>query len=697
MRNQERSVALNDTTEPSVGLKALLKPFADMHVSIQEGTSQARLGKGAKMKWGHMIASVVLMMLVHGTGLSADVSWIKGQSPPASWTLSPQTPGLSSVVSFNGPLDQAVYGNSCVAEANLGGAPQLTVDSVNRTIVLWFQGPAPTMCTLIWQPVCGLEGTFGPLQEGKWIFLCQALGVEIPFTVGGAKVTYVDRSATGPSPDGSSWYRAFRNVQDALADATSGGEIRIADGTYKPDRGAGQTPGDREASFDLPDGLILRGGYAGYGAPDPDARDTAIYETILSGDLNDDDLWDILNREDNSYHVVTINGGATLDGLTIANGQADGPYPHHYGGGILVQTGDPIVVDCTLRGNTGVYGGGLAAFSAGSYLANCTLSGNRALLYGGAVYNHESTATLASCLLTGNSAGSNGAGGGAAVCSMGADASHVIVTNCTLADNIGPWPDDYVVFSFNYSSTPSAVEAIRIDNSIVYNDGGAPLIWSNTLSGVAASYSIIQGGWVGTGNLDVDPQFVRRGAWSIEGEWIDDDSNYRLQSTSLGIDHGSNALVGADRADVDGDEDTSESHPLDLAGADRVQGGRVDAGAYERSAVGPKPEPDWQTLRTFEITLDVPAGITYPVTLNGAYSHQIETNFIAELKLEIEATSAAGGTWTAWFDPDPGAVGPGTTTVTWRVRGENVAVGALTPGAMDVTVAEVTLSVRPAL
>jgi len=648
------------------------------------------------MKTGSIVTCIALVVLLGGTAAAASVSWIMGQTPPASWTLTPPAPSSSSVIAFQGPLDAPSYGNSCVARIALGGTPELTVNTLNRTVTLWFQGPAPTVCPLIWQPVCGLEGTFGPLSDGKWTFYCPALGIEISFTVGGGKVIYVDRSATGPSPDGSTWFRAFRNVQDALAAAASGDEIRIADGTYPPDQGGGQIPGDRRASFDIPDGVILRGGYAGYGAANPDARNIATYATILSGDLSNNDLWGILNRDDNSYHVVTIGGSARLDGLTIANGQADGPYPHHYGGGIFIQAGDPVFVNCTIQGNTALFGGGIAALGASPYLANCKLSGNRALLYGGALYNHDSGTTLASCLLTGNSAGSNGAGGGSAVCNMAAGGADVTVSNCTLADNTGPWPSEYVLYNFSYGGGLTPTETMNVHNSIVYNDGGASLVWSDDPSTVGITRSIIQGGWSGTGNLNVDPRFVARGLWSIEGQWIDAGSDYRLQSTSQGINHGSNALVATDRADVDADGNTSESHPLDLAGQNRIQSSQVDAGTYEGAGATPEPEPAWQAVRTFEITFDVPTGVTGPVTLNGSYSHQIETSFVAELKLEAAAASAAGGTWTAWFDPDPGNIGPGSTTVTWRVRGENVNAGALTPGAMEVTVAEVTIYVRPA-
>jgi len=43
--------------------------------------------------------------------------------------------------------------------------------------------------------------------------------------------------------DGSSWNRAFKHLQDALASAEYGCEIRVAQGSYRPDRGAQGTYG----------------------------------------------------------------------------------------------------------------------------------------------------------------------------------------------------------------------------------------------------------------------------------------------------------------------------------------------------------------------------------------------------------------------------------------------------------------------
>ncbi|MHC4828110.1 MAG: hypothetical protein ACYTEY_16270, partial [Planctomycetota bacterium] len=136
----------------------------------------------------------------------------------------------------------------------------------------------------------------------------------------GADTLYVDDDAA-PSGDGQSWGTCCRCLQDALAFAADSGgtvtEIHVAQGTYTPDLDdAGNvTPGDRTATFQLINGVALMGGYAGTGMPEPDERNIALYETILSGDLLGDDLPDFLNNDENSYHVVTGSGTDATAGL----------------------------------------------------------------------------------------------------------------------------------------------------------------------------------------------------------------------------------------------------------------------------------------------------------------------------------------------------------------------------------------------
>jgi hypothetical protein len=52
-------------------------------------------------------------------------------------------------------------------------------------------------------------------------------------------------------------------------------EIRVAQGIYRPYRSSAHPneTGDREASFQLLNGVTIRGGYAGLGMPNPNARD----------------------------------------------------------------------------------------------------------------------------------------------------------------------------------------------------------------------------------------------------------------------------------------------------------------------------------------------------------------------------------------------------------------------------------------
>ena len=177
-------------------------------------------------------------------------------------------------------------------------------------------------------------------------------------------VTYVDIDAPGPVHDGKSWTTARKYLQDALvAVGPCGGSIRVAEGIYKPDQGWGKTAGDRNATFQLLHNVAIYGGYAGYGEPDPNARNIGLYETILSGDIGI-----IGNANDNSYHVVTGSGTnetAVLDGFTITGGNAG---TNGYGGGMYnygesgegYYSAKPRVSNCIFSSNKARYGGGMA-------------------------------------------------------------------------------------------------------------------------------------------------------------------------------------------------------------------------------------------------------------------------------------------------------------------------------------------------
>ena len=82
--------------------------------------------------------------------------------------------------------------------------------------------------------------------------------------IASGEVIYVDDDASVGGND-QNWGTAFKYLQDGLADASYGDEIRVAQGNYKPG-------GSRTNTFQLISGVALKGGYAGAGEPDPNER-----------------------------------------------------------------------------------------------------------------------------------------------------------------------------------------------------------------------------------------------------------------------------------------------------------------------------------------------------------------------------------------------------------------------------------------
>jgi len=204
----------------------------------------------------------------------------------------------------------------------------------------------------------------------SFVFLLATVFLPVFLHSATGNIVFVDCAANGAN-NGISWDGAYNFLQDALADANSSEkpiEIRVAQGIYKPDQGANQVPGDREVAFQLMSSVTLKGGFAGFGSSDPNARDIGKYETILSGDLNSDDERvgdpnDLLNepsRSENSYHVVTAsstNQDANLDGFTVIAGnenrgsESSDPWVKGNGGGMYIDSGEPTLVDCTFVTN----------------------------------------------------------------------------------------------------------------------------------------------------------------------------------------------------------------------------------------------------------------------------------------------------------------------------------------------------------
>jgi len=473
------------------------------------------------------------------------------------------------------------------------------------------------------------------IQEEKKIQCFQNLGPSI---------IYVEATATGAN-DGSSWENAYNFLQDALADAYSAikpVEIRVAQGTYRPDEDTlhRNGRGDRYAAFQVISGVTMKGGYAGFGQPDPDVRGVEKYETVLSGDLGGDDLEGLTpsqlqnhpTRDDNSYHVVTVmnvSERVTLDGVTIAGGNANNAEVDPMGGGLFALGANVVLFNCIIKDNSAEWGGGggglfldvihgeltscrivnNSACDAGgglflggldATLSGCTFSDNLALL-GGAVVNGCESTVMTDCQFTSNSASGPGSGGGAVF-----NLFSPLLMNCTFvgnrADNCdwesSAWQGGGAMY--NDGSKPKLLNCRFIGNfaqyrggaiNSVWGDGGPmainctfvgnsagsggaicnqdyasaqvrnSIVWANLPNQVSAAtavtYSDVQGGCLGQGNIDIDPCFVDAGG-----------SDYHLLPDSPCINAGDPGLVAG-------------PNDVDMDGEARVMLGRVDMGADE--------------------------------------------------------------------------------------------------------------------
>ena len=335
---------------------------------------------------------------------------------------------------------------------------------------------------------------------------------------------YVDINSVGNN-SGSSWTNAFTTLQSAILSAKDGDTIKVADGTYKP-----TATTDRTLSFALRNAVSIMGGYAGYGAPDPNARNIALYPTILSGDIGIAG-----NKSDNSFHVVSASSvGSTtvLNGVIITLGNANGSGTNqNLGGGILIDSASPSILNCSFLANTASSSGG------GIYL------------------NSSSTPTMTNCTFVGNSATSSGGG-------LYTDLSSVMtLTNCSFTQNS----------SASGKAIYNAFSPLKLTNCILWNNGVTPIY--NNSSSPTITYSDVEGGYSGTHNLNADPLFVRNPSTGPDGLWgttDDDTGDLHLQFSSPCLNTGVNS---------------ANISSTDIASNPRIALSIIDMGAYETQPI----------------------------------------------------------------------------------------------------------------
>ena len=345
-------------------------------------------------------------------------------------------------------------------------------------------------------------------------------------------VIHVDDDAIGAN-DGTNWTDAYTFLQDALMMASEGDEIHVAQGVYRPDQFVLRDPSKprREETFQLKTGVGVLGGYAGLGGPAPDTRDIARYETILSGDIGD---------EDTTCHVVTGSGTdatAVLDGFTITGGRTCPSCACFLGGGMYNDAGSPTVRNCTFVDNFALnYGGGMCNDTGSSPLVvNCRFIGNSAT-DGGAVDNEYGSPTFMNCVFAGNWVDEYNADSFSGGAMYNFHSSPTLI-HCTVYGNeVRQWWD-YCggIYNRGDDSRPILANCILWGNIDEYDDiqraqiaGGQPIV----------NYCCIQGlrdDFPGAGNIDANPWFAnpdghdyhlrsQAGRWDAAiSQWVQDE------------------------------------------------------------------------------------------------------------------------------------------------------------------------------
>ncbi len=452
-----------------------------------------------------------------------------------------------------------------------------TPDAVDAT-------PAATA----YQTGAAVPGGRGELSIGEWRrrwgLAQQPDEGTVAMLLLGGEVIYVDLAASGLD-DGTSWQDAFSTLTEAIAAASPGDEIWVAAGTY--------IEAAQMTLTSAKNGVGVYGGFAGT-ETERAQRDWRANETILDG-----------NNVRRVFYCNGVDRTLVIDGFTIRNGRSgthgagmyvnssSGPYMRncvwrtndtggfYNGGGAYVQYGATVFHDCEFFDNVAGNCGGAVAYwrphSSGiqGQVINCVF-GNNSAAYGaaGIVFNSGARADWVNCLfLPGPSSG-----------------GYIRV------DNHGP-----LLFA-NCTFTHSTGYSIYLWRGLMSNVTAVNTIFSGTVyPGGNLSYCRTPTTYPGTGNITDAPQFADSAdPDGPDGIYGTADDGYQLAETSPCRDTGCAAALPPDTQDLDGDGNTTEHLPLDLADAPRIDGDAPDMGCFEFQS-GPVDSDgdgmpdDWET------------------------------------------------------------------------------------------------------
>lgn len=285
------------------------------------------------------------------------------------------------------------------------------------------------------------------------------------------------------------------------------------------------------------------------------------------------DNMNITNNTANGSHgggIWTNNSGGGdnwADGWTMTNSTISGNSGDWFGGGILFAWSHSTLINCIVSDNTSNWGGGgVFGLESGFTLKETTVSDNASGGGGGGIYvwgplDGISPPVIEDCIVTGNETGSNGGG-------IGLDEEvDAIITGTYVVDNhaaqyfsgINVSGSDVTCNNLTISGGTSGGGGVigisenghvELTNSIVWNNGEFNFGSSDGTGSINVTYSDIDGGFDGVGNIDTDPLFTdaNGGDYSItqdspckdagtadtDGDGVDDITDYSGSAPDIG-------------------------------------------------------------------------------------------------------------------------------------------------------------------
>ncbi len=401
------------------------------------------------------------------------------------------------------------------------------------------------------------------------------------------KTAYIRISASsiyvwtgGDGSDGTTWAKAFRNVQAAIDFALVSNTIYVAGETFNITTGlvwSGQQ------------NVQILGGYEATNLPaGPGAWDPVRWPTVIRRSAGSIRVMDVANVVSGRMARVTIANGATpadtakavgggiyvlassleIEDCVFTNNQVSAQFNGYAWGGGLYALNSTVTIRRSLfirnaakgisgSNNCRALGGGIASESSlvtvldSRFLFNDSDSIGHHGSYGGAMYLSGGTGVVRNALIAYNRAGPNraiGYGGGVFL------NPGTVLENCTVASNLTLNP------AVTVSGDGVYLSGGGLTNTIVYFNRNT---MSNTVNDISAltfaniGYSCSPGLTNGVnGNITADPLLTDRVA-----------GNFKLLSGSPCRNVGLNLpWMGI---------------ASDLAGQSRIRSGRVDMGAYE--------------------------------------------------------------------------------------------------------------------